>query len=207
MPHDYGLEGAKRLLPTYRHHRHRQLRLFEDLVVLRILGESRKLREPGPHSTWLRVSRGKEISGGFVGPTWIAGKVIPYSVNEALDLIGINRGVGVCHHVANVVSDHRCFVVSQRSHNGTNILGLSLFIVAICRLGGTPNATEIQHHYRMVLHEICGQRSPRDAIFSVPMDEHHYEPASTRTHKNVCPFRAVYGSLLKVRGQGRGSSA
>src|SRR5260370_30821890 len=80
MPHDYGLEGAKRLLPTYRHHRHRQLRLFEDLVVLRILGESRKLREPGPHSTWLRVSSGKKISGGFVRPTWIARKVIPYSV-------------------------------------------------------------------------------------------------------------------------------
>src|SRR5207253_11478309 len=80
MPHDYGLEAAKRLLPTYRHHRHRQLRLFEDLVVLSILGESRKLREPSPHSTWLRVSSGKKISGGFVGLTWIAGKVIPYSV-------------------------------------------------------------------------------------------------------------------------------
>src|SRR5258707_7300522 len=80
MPHDYGLEGAKRLLPTYRHHRHRQLRLFEDLVVLRILRESRKLREPGPHSTWLRVSGGKEISGVFVGLTGISGKVIPYPV-------------------------------------------------------------------------------------------------------------------------------
>src|ERR1700722_4050749 len=80
MPHDYGLEGAKRLLPAYRHHRNRQLRLFEVLVVLRILGESRKLREPGPHSTWLRVSGSKKISGGFVGLTWIAGKVIPYSV-------------------------------------------------------------------------------------------------------------------------------
>src|SRR5216683_6762745 len=80
MPHDYGLEGAKRLLPTHRHHSHRQLRLFEDLVVLRILRESGKLREPGPHSARLRVSGGKKISGGFVGPTWIAGKVIPYSV-------------------------------------------------------------------------------------------------------------------------------
>src|SRR6266699_5182646 len=80
MPHDYGLEGAKRLPPTYRHHRHRQLRLYEDLVVLRILGERSKLSEAGPHSAWLRVNGGKEISGGFVGPTWIAGKVIPYSV-------------------------------------------------------------------------------------------------------------------------------
>src|SRR5438132_14337981 len=80
MTHDHRLEGAKRLLPTYRHHRHRQLRLFEDLVVLRILGESRKLREPGPHSTWLRVSSGKKISGDLVRLTSIAGKVIPYSV-------------------------------------------------------------------------------------------------------------------------------
>src|SRR5258708_21829637 len=80
MRDDYGLEGAKSLLPTHRHHSHRQLRLCEDLVVLRILGESRKLREPGPHSTGLRVSGGKKNSGGFVGPTWIAGKVIPYSV-------------------------------------------------------------------------------------------------------------------------------
>src|SRR5689334_12975989 len=80
MPHDHSLEGAKRLLPTYGHHRHRQLRLFEDLVVVCILGESRKLREPGPHSAWLRVSGGKEISSGLVGLTWIAGKVIPYPV-------------------------------------------------------------------------------------------------------------------------------
>src|SRR5437667_11765822 len=80
MPHDYGLEGAKRLLPTYRHHRHRQLRLFEDLVVLRILGESRKLSEPGPHPARLRISGSKEISGGVVRLTRIAGKVIPYPV-------------------------------------------------------------------------------------------------------------------------------
>src|SRR6266581_640109 len=80
MPHDYGLEGAKRLLPTYRHHRHRQLRLFEDLVVLRVLGESRKLREPGPHSTGLRVSGGIEISGGLVRLARIGGKVVPNPV-------------------------------------------------------------------------------------------------------------------------------
>src|SRR5258708_19575485 len=78
MPHDYGLEGAKRLLPTYRHHRHRQLRLFEDLVVLGILGESRKLREPGPHSTGLCVSGGKKISSGFVRLTWFALKSVPH---------------------------------------------------------------------------------------------------------------------------------
>jgi hypothetical protein len=79
-------------------------------------------------------------------------------------------------------------------YDRTNILGLSLFIVTFGRLGGTPNATEVGHYYRMILHEICGQRSPRVAILSVPMDEHHYGPASSPTHKNVCPFRALYGS-------------
>src|SRR5882672_6840117 len=80
MPHDHSLEGTEGLLSPYRHHRHSQLGLFEDLVVLRILGERGKLREPGPHSAWLRVCGGKEIPGGLVRLTRITGKVIPYSV-------------------------------------------------------------------------------------------------------------------------------
>src|SRR6267154_5851794 len=250
MPHEYGLEGSKRLFPTYRHHRHSQLRLFENLVVFGILGERSKLSEAGPHSAWLRVSGGKEISGDLVRLTSIAGKVIPNSVkvdtlpaghqpfrirsmevevpnpgiqenlvpgidprdwrvhnNQPLNLVGVRRGVGVRDHVTDVVSSNKRLVVSQRGHNGAHVLGLSLFIVAIGRLGGAPNTTEIRHHYCMVLHEICGQRSPGIAIFCVPMNEHHYGPASARTHKNVCPFRALYGSLMKARGQGRGSLA
>src|SRR6266702_400972 len=80
MTHDHSLEGAEGLLSTYRHHRHRQLRLFENLVVLRILRESGKLREPGPHSTWLCVSGSKNISGGFVRFAWVGGKVVPNPV-------------------------------------------------------------------------------------------------------------------------------
>src|SRR5207249_5128172 len=80
MTHDHCLEGTEGLLSTHRHHRHCQLRLFEDLVVLGILRERGKLREPGAHSTWLRVSGRKEISGGLVRLTRIAGKVIPYPV-------------------------------------------------------------------------------------------------------------------------------
>jgi hypothetical protein len=38
------------------------------------------LSEAGSHSAWLRVSGGKEISGGLVRLTRIAGKIIPYSV-------------------------------------------------------------------------------------------------------------------------------
>src|SRR6266568_2039701 len=80
MTHDHRLEGAEGLLSTYRHHRHRQLHLLENLVVLRILGECGKLREPCPHSTRLRVGGRKEISGGLVRLTRVAGKVVPYPV-------------------------------------------------------------------------------------------------------------------------------
>src|SRR6202165_2062532 len=245
MTHDHSLEGTEGLLSTHRHHRHGQLRLVEDLVVLCILGKRGKLRESGPHSTWLRLSGDKEISGGLVRLTRIAGKVVPYPVkvdtlptchqplrirsmevevpnpgilqnlapgidpgdrrvhnNQPLNLIGISRGVGGCNHVADGVSNNNCLVVSQRGHNGTHILGLSLLVVAVGGLGGPPNAAEVWHHYRMVLHEICGQRSPRIAIFRVPMDEYHNWTASSPTRKNICPFRGVYRLCLKARRQG-----
>src|ERR1700752_1517441 len=80
MPHDYRLEGAKRLLSTYRPHRHRQLRLLKDLVVLGILRERGKLCEPRPHPARLGISGGKEIPGGLVRLTRIGREVVPYSV-------------------------------------------------------------------------------------------------------------------------------
>src|SRR6266853_6955523 len=80
MTHDHSLQGTEGLLSTYRHHRHRYLRLFENLVVFGIPGERSKLSEAGPHSAWVRVSGGKEISSDLVRLTAIAGKVIPYSV-------------------------------------------------------------------------------------------------------------------------------
>src|SRR5437660_10496121 len=80
MTHDHSLHGTEGLLSTYRHHRHSQLRFFTDPVVLCVLRERRKLSEPGPHPARLRISGGKEISGGVVRLTRIAGKVIPYPV-------------------------------------------------------------------------------------------------------------------------------
>src|SRR5258708_39812863 len=80
VTHDPRLERAEGFLAPHRHYRHGQLRLFQDLVVFCILGERGKLREAGPHSTWLRVSGCKEISGSLIGLARIAGKVVPYSV-------------------------------------------------------------------------------------------------------------------------------
>src|SRR5260370_14718190 len=80
MTHDHSLKGTEGLLSTYRHHRHRQLGLFEDLIVFRILGERRKLREPRPHSTGLRISGGEKIPSTLLVLPRIAGKVIPNPV-------------------------------------------------------------------------------------------------------------------------------
>src|SRR5713101_424603 len=169
VTHDHSLKGTERLLSTNRHHRHSQFGLFEDLVVLRILGEGGKLCEPGPHSAWLCVGRGKEISGVFVWFTWISSKVIPYPVkvdtlaacyqafrirsvkvevpnsgilqnltprinprnrcihnDQPLNLVGVHRSIGVRDHIADIVSNNKCLVVSERGDNGTHILGLSL---------------------------------------------------------------------------------
>src|SRR5260370_7530578 len=80
MTHDHSLKGTEGLLSTYRHHRHRQLGLFEALIVFRILGERGKLSEPRPHSTGWRISGGEKIPSSLVGLTRIAGKVIPNPV-------------------------------------------------------------------------------------------------------------------------------
>src|ERR1700733_16179847 len=80
MTHDHSLQRTEGLLSANRHYRHGQLRLFEDLVVLRILRERGELRESCPHSTRLRISSGKEIPGVLVGLTRIPGKVVPYPV-------------------------------------------------------------------------------------------------------------------------------
>src|SRR5258708_145563 len=122
--------------------------------------------------------------------------------DQPLNLIGVDGGVGVRHHIADVVSNNKCLVVSQRCHNGAHIFGLSLLVIATVGLGGSPNAAEVRHHYRMVLHEVSGEWSPRIAVFRVSMDEKHHGSASSPTYKNVRPFRAVDRLCLKARRQG-----
>src|SRR2546429_8932335 len=80
VTHDHGLQCAKGLLAPNSQHGHRQLRLLEDFIVLRVLRKRSELRKPSPHSSRLRVGCCEEASGGFVRLTRIARKVIPYAV-------------------------------------------------------------------------------------------------------------------------------
>src|SRR6202030_2940156 len=80
MTHDHSLQGTEGFLSTNRHHRHRQLGLFENLIIFRILRERGELREPCPHATRLSISSGKEIPGVLVRLPRIGGKVVPYPV-------------------------------------------------------------------------------------------------------------------------------
>src|SRR5207253_6231828 len=61
------LQCAEGLLAAHSEHRHRELRLFEDFVVLRILGKGGELRKASPHSSRLSIGRREKVSGGFVG--------------------------------------------------------------------------------------------------------------------------------------------
>src|SRR5256886_17494982 len=80
VAHDHVLQCAEGLLAAHSEHRHRELRLFEDFVVLRILGKGGELRKASPHSSRLSIGRREKVSGGFVGLAGISCEVIPYAV-------------------------------------------------------------------------------------------------------------------------------
>src|SRR5580700_6047069 len=80
VAHDYGLQRTERLLATHSQHGDRQLSLFEDLVVLRVLRESGELRKARSHSSWLCVGRREKVSRGLIWLAGIAGEVIPNAV-------------------------------------------------------------------------------------------------------------------------------
>src|SRR5579863_2793237 len=80
VTHDNGLQRAEGLLSADGKHRHRELVLLEDLIVLGILRERGKLREPSSHPAWLCVGCREEVSGGFVRFSRIGREVVPDSV-------------------------------------------------------------------------------------------------------------------------------
>src|ERR1700724_4922876 len=93
MTHDYGLQRAERLLATHGQHGHRQLRLLECLVVLRVLRECGELRKTRSHSSGLRVVAVKKFhvaSSGLPGSpviSWLPCCLAPY-----------RNGVGILIH-------------------------------------------------------------------------------------------------------------
>src|SRR3984885_2804688 len=80
VTHDDGLQRAEGLLSADGKHRHRELLLLKDLIVLGILRERGKLCEPGSHPSWLCVGCCEEVSGGFVRFPRIGRKIVPNSV-------------------------------------------------------------------------------------------------------------------------------
>src|SRR5207245_10037474 len=63
------------------------------------------------------------------------------------------------------------------------------------------NSTKVRHHNGVILHEICGQRSPGDAVLRISVNEHNDRPLSSPAHEDVRCFRAVNGFCLKTRWQ------
>src|SRR4029077_16830655 len=75
-----GIPRTKRLLSADSQYGHRQLHPLENFIILCVLGKRRELGEPSPHSAWLCISGGKEISGRLVRLGQIASEVIPNSI-------------------------------------------------------------------------------------------------------------------------------
>ena len=53
--------------------------------------------------------------------------------HEALNLVRVHRRIRISHHIADVVRDHECSVISQRGRNSTNVLGLRFLVIPACR--------------------------------------------------------------------------
>src|SRR5579859_5149236 len=54
--------------------------------------------------------------------------------HQSLNLIRVDCCVCVGHHVADVMCDHECFVISKPGHDGANVLRLCLLVVSTFRL-------------------------------------------------------------------------
>src|SRR5207253_10937759 len=50
----------------------------------------------------------------------------------------------------------------------------------------------------VILHEICGQRSPGVAVLRISVNEHNDRALSSPAHEDVRCFRAVNGFCLKT---------
>ena len=75
-------------------------------------------------------------------PGWDAGDRGVHD-DESLDFIGVECGVGVGDHDADVVRDDEGAVEAESRDSGANVSGLSFLVVAAGRAGGTADAAEV----------------------------------------------------------------
>ena len=91
--------------------------------------------------------------------------------DEALDFVGVERGVGVGDHDADVVRDDEGAVEAEGGDDGANVGGLCLLVVAAGGAGGAADAAEVGHDDGVVFDEFGGERRPGVAGFGVAVNE------------------------------------
>ncbi len=91
--------------------------------------------------------------------------------DEAVDFVGVEGGVGVGDHVADVVRDDGGVVEAEGGDDGADVGGLSFLVVASGWAGGAADAAEIGYDDRVSFDEFGGERSPGVACFCVAVDE------------------------------------
>ncbi len=80
--------------------------------------------------------------------------------DEALDLVGIEGGVGVRDHDADIVLADAGAVVTEGGDDGADVGGLGFLVVAGGGERGAADAAEVGDDDRVVLDEFGGERAP-----------------------------------------------
>ncbi len=91
--------------------------------------------------------------------------------DQTLDLIGVERGVGVSDHDADVVRDDKGAVKAEGGDDSANVGGLCLLVVAAGGAGGAADAAEIGHDDGVAFFELGGERRPGVAGFGIAVNE------------------------------------
>src|SRR5205823_1923052 len=91
--------------------------------------------------------------------------------NESHDFIGVECGIGVGNHDADIMRDNNGTVEAESRDNGTNVGGLSLLVIAAGRAGRTADAAEVGDDDGIVFDEFGGQGRPGVAGLGVAVNE------------------------------------
>lgn len=120
--------------------------------------------------------------------------------DEAVDLVGVEGGIGVGDHDADVMRDDEGVVEAEGGDDGANVGCLSFFVAAAGGAGGTADAAEVGHDDGVGFDEFGGERSPGVAGFGVAVDEDDCGAGAGGADEDVCACGAMDELLFEGGG-------
>ena len=112
---------------------------------------------------------------------------------EADDPLGILRGEGVSHHVADVVRHEVRAFDPERVEQAGNILTLCLLVVSSGRAGGEPHPAQIGGNNGVVAGKLRCKRRPHITCLTIPVKQDNRRSLSANPYREG---RAIRSDVL-----------